>query len=392
MNLRLIKNAGNTAWNEMLARDVILETTYENSRYPEIRQVRYFIYNVAENERYEVMPKTRKLDIFKIRDTDLERKYLYFTQYIPREDLFQIIRFEWQTQKSTVIYEFEEAIDNFFYEKKLSVFVLNENNVLLQTEHLRRNMSDNYEGYFDFSLTLYNRTEEKNYQVIDDNLTRNGITELLPVTDTMCVIKTGYSLFEDHLYEILDKMEVSVESVYLVNIQQLVSDLILEQNGIVMDSLDQAYYRQTIPYIKTDDDYIIYSKIDNETNEENLNFYHVPSKRIISCINRGVVAPERMAKPVIIKHKPYIRLDRTRKTDFLNLYTKQVELSFPAEQTVHQVLEDLFIISESKRGLFGKEKQYLCVYKYPAMTILHSEKCGYENALMKDEILYLFIS
>ena len=222
MNLRLIKNAGNTAWNEMLARDVILETTYENSRYPEIRQVRYFIYNVAENERYEVMPKTRKLDIFKIRDTDLERKYLYFTQYIPREDLFQIVRFEWQTQKSAVIYEFEEAIDNFFYEKKLSVFVLNENNVLLQTEHLRRNMSDNYEGYFDFSLTLYNRTEEKNYQVIDDNLTRNGITELLPVTDTMCVIKTGYSLFEDHLYEILDKMEVSVESVYLVNIQQLV--------------------------------------------------------------------------------------------------------------------------------------------------------------------------
>lgn len=392
MNLRLIKNAEHVEHSELLAKDIILETVYENSRYPDIKKIRYYIYNVATNERYEILPKVHKLNIFKIRDTSLERKYLYITQYNPREDIFQIVRYDWQIQKAGLLYRFEEPIDHFFSEKRLSIFVLNENNLLLQTESLRRNMSDNYEGYFDFSLTLYNRTENKHYEVVDDNLVRNGITELIPVTDTVCVIKTGYSLFEDDRYTVLDKMEVSVESVCLVNVQQLVSDLIIGQNGIVMDSLDQTYYKQTIPYVRVEDGYVIYSKIDNENNEENVIFYHAASKKILSCINRGVVNTERMANPMIIKHKPYIRMNRTKKTDFLNLHTKQVELSFPNEQKVQNVLDDVFIISESKKGMFGREKVYMSVYKYPSMTILHSEKCTYENALLKDDILYIFIS
>jgi hypothetical protein len=391
MNLRLIKNAASVADSEVLEQDIILEKRFHESRYPGVQIVSYYLFNVQKNTRYEILPEVQKLDLFKIQDTDIHKNYLYFIKYKSRNDMFTLIRYDWRSREWEEVYAFEESIDHFINHKHMSIFILGENNILLQTEAKRTNLNDNYEGYFDFSLTLYNRMEDRLYEVVDDNFIRNGITEMIPVTDTVCVMKTGYSLFEDNRYEVLDKMEVSVENICLVNVAQLVSDLILGQNGIVMDSIDQAYYKQTIPYVKVVENYVIYSKIDNETNEENITFYDVSTKQIIRCLNRGVVSREKMGQPIILRHKPFMQLNRAKKTDFLSLNSQEITLTIPITEQIHCVLDDIIIISERKKGLFGKEKTYLNVYKYPSMTLLHSEKCIYENALMKDGIVYLFI-
>ena len=57
-------------------------------------------------------------------------------------------------------------------------------------------------------------------------------------------------MLEDNRYNELEEDEASLETVSLVNIGQMISDLIISQERIVHTTLDQAYYKTTIPYLK----------------------------------------------------------------------------------------------------------------------------------------------
>jgi len=390
MNLKLIKNAENVEDSILLGNDKILVKEYFDSKYPGIRQAKYYIYNLTTNEKYEILPKFFKLDIFRIVDAGKRKEYVYFVQYNNHDGVFNFVRYDYKTKKILVLYTIHEDIKKFYTDKKLSIFVLDESNIIVQTEKLRRNLSDNYEGYFDFELMLYMSKEGKSYTVVDENFVNNGISDMIPVSDNLLAIKTGFSLLEDDRYQILDKFEVSVESVSLVNTKQLISDLIINQNSIIMDNIDQAYYKQTIPYISASGDYLIYSKIDNETREESIFFYNTVNKTVLTCINKDITNAKKLAQPLVIHNKPYIRVNKSKKTEFLNLKNKKIELSFASDKIINDICGDIFIITEQKKGLFGNIKNYICVYKYPTMAILHSEKGEYRYSLYDGDSLYIF--
>lgn len=390
MNLRLIKNADNIENSVLLGRDKILIKEFEKCKYTSFNQVRYFVYDVISNEKSEILPDMYKLDIFRIVTILQQDENVYFIQYDHDEHTSSLVCYNHQTHTANILYTFFANLEEYHGNIRISFFVLNESNLLIQTEKLRRNLSDNYEGYFDFELTLYKTKEEKSYVVVDENLVNNGISDIVALTDHIYAIKTGYSLLEDDRYRILDKFEVSVESISVVNIKQLISDLVISQNGIVMDNIDQAYYKQTIPYIRVQDGYLIYSKVDNENKEEKVSFYNISDKTMVSCLNKGVVNEKKLAQHLIISQKPYIRIDKSKKTEFLNLKSKQVDVTIPGYKHVEDVVNDIFIISETKKGLLNKTKNYISVYKYPAMAILHSERGKYQGALYGDDTLYLF--
>lgn len=391
MNFRLIKNASTANNRRLLANDKILEWEYSPSKYEGIQQVKYYIYDIRSNENYEILPKIYKLDTFRYVDVSGNKQYVYITQYSVNDHKFNIIKYDYTNDKGNVLYSVKANIESYSYDMRKSIFVLNEYNILLQTEKLRRSIRDNYEGYFDFELELYNAKEDKLYQIVDENLISNGITDMLHINGKLAVMKLGYSLLDDERYYKLDKSEVSVESVNVVNVQQLISEILINQDSITTDNIEKAYYKQTIPYIQVKDDYIIYSKIDNEYSEETITFFHVDTRETFSCINKGITSKKMLANPLIINESPYIRVNKSKKTDFLNLKSKKIEVSVEKTRTVEEVIADVFIITEYKKNMFGKVKKYICIYKYPSMVSLHAEKGEFLECLYEDDTLYLFM-
>ena len=53
-----------------------------------------------------------------------------------------------------------------------------------------------------------------------------------------------------------------------------------------MNAVDQAYYDTTIVSAKIIENFLIYSKVNYESNDENIIFYDIETKEIYTCINK----------------------------------------------------------------------------------------------------------
>ena len=93
-------------------------------------------------------------------------------------------------------------------------------------------------------------------------------------------MKTGYSVAENNRHENLTKEEAAVESLFVLNIQQFISDLQLDQSNLIMNAVDQAYYDTTIVSAKIIENFLIYSKVNYARNDENIIFYDIETKEI----------------------------------------------------------------------------------------------------------------
>ena len=84
----------------------------------------------------------------------------------------------------------------------------------------------------------------------------------------------------------LTKEEAAVESLFVLNIQQFISDLQLDQPNLVMNAVDQAYFDTTVINAKIIENFLMYSKYNYENDNENIIFYDIETKEIYTCINK----------------------------------------------------------------------------------------------------------
>ena len=174
-----------------------------------------------------------------------------------------------------------------------------------------------YSDFFKFDQRLYNLKDNTEYDITDENFNNNGISYIIPISENQCVIKTGFSLLKDNRYNMLEKKECSLESVSFVNISQMISDLVITDNAITLDTIDQAFYTTTIPYIKKEGNYLIYSCVNNATKEEEVKFYNLSNNEVRSCINQDVIRFSDLAKAYVINSEPYICIDKDKEYSFL---------------------------------------------------------------------------
>ena len=293
-------------------------------------------------------------------------------------------------EECSSVYSFESTIEQYLNCMRTKVFVVNNDFILIQNEFLRANLTDNFEGYFDFELSLYSVPENKLYKVIDENLSNNGIEDIISLDENICALKTGFSLLDDERYNKLSKEEVSVEGVSIVNILQLVSDMRIMKQTIVIDAIDQTYYDATIPYIEKNGDFLIYSKVNFERREEEIIFYNYLTKEAIRCINTNISSRSDLGNHMIINNVPYIMHVKLNGIELYNIEKNKVDVKFNEDMTIEAVKNDFVIVSHKKKGLFGL-KNYIMVYKYPLMDMVHKEKGIYKGCLSSnyDEIFIL---
>jgi len=375
--------------------DIILEKEYEDSPFDNLSKVRYFVYHLEENVRVEILPRMDKLEVFNISDCTFRSDYIYFTEYDDQYDgtyAFNIIKYNYMDGTWSKIITLTDDMSFYPFQKQIKIFVMDDSNLIIQRAVVRRNLQDNYEGFFDFSSILFNFVENKQTPITDENLVLNGIDYIIPFTENTCIMKTGYSLLEDNRYELLSKEEAAFESLIMLNIQQFLSDLVLQQKSMIMPNFDQSFYDETIPVAKIVDNYLIYSKVNFEEKHEKVIFLNLSTRESLECINKGIGQQTVLEKTFIINGVPHIRIDKQNKTDFFNLEAKDISLSFNNTVDVVFVNNNIIVTSKEKKNVLGGYKDYVNIHKYPDPEIILQEKGRFVGAVASDDdTTYIFL-
>lgn len=392
MKIRIIKNSKNIG-NKLLFNNTVLRIDKEPSGVPNINKCRYYLYNIELNKEEEILKNIDKYDLFDIRvvlDTD---EYIYFLNIDDIKEKtpnFNIYKYDLVKDDCSLVYSFEAKLEHYLSYMRTKVFVVNKDFLIIQNESLRANLTEEFEDYFDYELSLYSVPEKKLYKVIDENLCNNGIDDIISLEDNVCAIKTGFSLLEDERYNKLSKEEVSVEGVSIVNILQLVSDMMIMKQTIVLDSIEQAYYDATIPYIEKNGNFLIFSKVNFERREEEISFYDYVKKEAKKCINTNITSKSDLGNHMVINDDPYIMHNKSTGIEFYNIEKNKVDIKFNEDIKIEAVKNNFVIVSQKKKTLFGMKK-YIMVYKFPLMNAVHREKGVFKGCLAggNDEIFIL---
>ncbi len=392
-----IKILQNTDWRfgNYLNDNYVLETTEYDSSFEFIKGIKYFLLDLESNERIEVLPNIEKYNIGEIINVSLNSKYLYFINLIKEDDYSKIcvLRYNIFNKETEIVYSFDDNLEGLNETRRLRLFVINDLYLIFQNEFLILNDSKTYSGFFKFNQKLYNLKDNTEYVIMDENINSNGITDIIPVSENQCVIKTGFSLLEDSRYNMLKKEECSLESISFVNIAQMISDLVIMQNTITLETIDQTFYNKTIAYVKKYGDYIIYSCVNNETKEEEVKFYNIVTNETRTCINQNVVRVSNLAKSFILNNEPYICIVKDKEISFLNLTTNKIERKYNKGLKLCKIFNNMLIFMGINNSVFSKKKKtYFDIISFPQSKLLLHEQSEYVDSLVaNNEIIYVIV-
>ncbi len=394
MNVRIINNSLAKKYTE-ITKNLVLLTQDDTHQIGTFKGKKYYIYNIDKNEKYEILEEYRTFEFIEIVDCMYESKYLYFTACKTIDDAKQsidIIRYNYVDNISEIIYGFYDDIIIYDSDKKTKIFVLDENYLIIQHEYLIENRAGNYQGYFDFELSFYSISERESIIVNDESFINNGIYGIWPLGHNICVIKTGYELLTDNRFHLLEADEVSNETIAIINVKQLISELLLKKQKVYMSVIDNCYYEKTFPYIKVVDNYVIYSKYNHGEKIEEVFFYDYTTKEKIKCSNKETYRNQDLLKPVIFFNKPYILRTGEDNYEFLSLEKNKIMFSLSKSYKLRSISNGI-IIAEIVRKSFitGKAKNYIEVFQELNSEPSFRECANYVSSVWggKDE-LYIF--
>ena len=383
-SLRIVKNAEGVN-GVTLSNQCVLLIENKEDKLMDFNYQSYYMYNLENNTKVEIAPNIPKLNIVEIRDINKCPEYVYFANFHYDEDgriEIRIFRYSIKEKNCKNVYTIKDEYIKYEKYLRTKIFVLNEFYLLIQNEILRSNLTENYEDYLDFELSMYNILQEETIKIADENLNANGISDIKLIGDNVCVLKSGFSLMKDERFKFLEKEEVSVESISFVNLGQLVSDIIISKRNIVMNTIEQTFYNTTIPYFRVHGEYLIYSKYNLEQNEETVVFYNYTTKDSRVCINKNENEEISLAKTIIFNKKPYIMIETSNGIEFYNVMDKKTDFVFKNNDKFEYAINDIIIGSIEKKGMFGKSKNYINVYKYPGLSLVHSEKGSFLGCIL----------
>lgn len=388
MNIKILKNSQGFE-GIILNHRKVLEIKSQKSQYNNVNLVKYYLFDLETNEKEEVLPKIKKYNIVEIQDSIWESEFLIFSAIIPLEKnkvQIQIIKYYYMTEEFENVFSFTEDINLFSKDLKVRLYPINENNFIIQFEKATDKNKSNYE------LRLVNSKENISVEIVDQNLINNGIDSIIPVSETHSVIKSGKSIFENNLYETINEESASVESISVINVQQLISDILLSGDNLIQETLNQTHLTSTFSPVKVREDFVVYSIINLQTKEEEVYFYNVNTKETINCRNQNVESMENLAKTYVIDNTPYIKLSTERGTEFYNILRGKVDILFEQDVEVNEYINNIFIVSKIIKKTKTKIKSVLSIYKYPGMNLLHEEKAIFSGCVNVDrENIHVFV-
>lgn len=389
MNINIIKAAGGFT-EKKLEDGRVLQIVESDSQYENVKSQKFYLYNLEKHSHTEIMPDIKKYNLIEINDIKYKSNDIYFTELTDGKDSSfvnaVIYRYNYIDNECEEVYSFEAELSKYNNYKRTRVFAVNEYYILIQNETLRSNLMENYEGYFDFDISMYSIAEKKSYKLNDDKINQCGINTIIPVSANVCILKIGFNLFIDERYKKLTKEETVLESVSFVNIGQMVSDILIGQKNIVMDTIEQVFFNKTIPYVKVKGNYICYSVVKLEDKlEEEVVFYDYVKKTSLMCINSNKDQSIKLVDTDVIGGKPYIIKETAKGCDFIDITDPKNIITLEKQYKLVKIEENIIIATLVLKTLFGKSKEYVVALRFPSMQMLHREKGTYDSSVISEK-------
>lgn len=394
MDIRIVKNAPGVMY-EPVTDGIVLQITEGKCVMGDMLSRKYELFSVNENRKEEIEPEIPKYQLWNIVNLCKPKNYIYFTScYVKSRGRIEVslFRYSWEKKETELLYTAVEELGLYPQQKQTRIYALNEDYLLFQNMYLKTNGMENYQGFLDFELFLYSIRDEKSYVVTDQYLQQAGISYMAPIGRDVCAIKAGYNLLKGNGFQYLNEAETVTEKVGFVNIRQMISDILLKQSHIYIDSIDEVRSDKTIPAALVQEDYLIYSRVSREGSEEVI-FYHYTDKEVTAGIFPNVFRMEELSKPYVLKGMPCILLENRKGTQLYNLKKEKKEFIFGHDTEVKIIKGDLIVVETShRRRLFKKPQTTVQVFQYRERAMLVNEKGSYQTLLVPEEgKLYLFL-
>lgn len=372
--------------------DIILEKEYEAASFENVPKVHYYLYYLEENVRKEVMPYSDKVDIFQITDCVYDSDYLYFTEYNDMLDgtyTFNIIKYNFTDHTHKKIITLKDDINLYPNNKQIKIFILDDSNLIVQRAMPKKSTTSSGIGFHDFSLILFNFDKNKQIVIKDEELNKSGIDFITPYSENNCIVKTGYSIFDSG---VSSEEDASIEKLLQLNISQFISDLQLEDPSLVYNTIDQCFYDNTILKARMLEGYLIYSKYNHDDNEESIIFYNLETKESYKCINKSTHKHSMLNFATIIDEVPYMLMKGSSGTQFLNLFTDEVDNVYPPDYDIQFVNNTTIVSTVTEKNFWNKPKDYVAIIRYPSKKVILEERGDYIGAIASNkDTTYIFL-
>ncbi len=387
MEIKIIRNTNSA--NRMIPKGQnILEMSGVQDSNGAVTARSLSLYDPAQNTVVSVMKEQMSLIDIPIYDCIWDSVDVYYATATEADEnslSINLFRYSADQKSTSCILRFKESklILNGYI--KIRIFILSDDQILVQTEHQKDWAIQNLMGNIEFNLNLYDITDKSCIPVSDMILVNNGINSIIRVNETDILLKTGFPFLEDDRISGLSEDEALIESIYFGTMAMFISALQNATIGSDLKLLNTVYFDKGIVDPGTGGDYIYYSTINYKESTKESCFYNYLTGEQLKVMS-DVSDVSDMKDIYVIGNIPYIRNSYEDRTEFFNLMTSEPDCVFYNE-SFRKIIGNLFVFSSREH-----KSEHVRIYRYPDLDLVCEEKGIYSGGCKINDKYYIYLT
>lgn len=373
MDIKLVKNFEEGMYIPV-NREILLQIIDDNRRLEQFNGKHIFLFNPANNERFEILPEVPKFNVTKIYYGSEERDYFVFTSAKMINEHETQITFYWyqiSLQETFIIHTQIVPTDRLREPDYLKVLVLAQDFCVFETKNGEYGNKDSY------SFLLKDVKNNKELEFQNEELGRFGIDKIVPLSGNLCGIKIGN------------------KTIGVINVNQFVSDMVIGLEKITyIDILDNASDTMQLAHMRKYNNTLLYTKRDVSADSEEVVIYDYDNKVKRVRLNSHISEAADFKNICVISGVPYNFLESDKGTRIINLNTQKTEYKLPADVCVEYVQDDIIVTSEhvKKMSIFRKENDFVEVFRFPDMHhAIYKTRDKFKGCIKHFDDLLIFV-
>lgn len=373
MDIKLVKNFEEGMYIPV-NREILLQIIDDNRRLEQFNSKHIFLFNPANNERFEILPEVPKFNVTKIYYGSEERDYFVFTSAKMVNEHETQITFYWyqiSLQETFIIHTQIVPTDRLREPDYLKVLVLAQDFCVFETKNGEYGNKDSY------SFLLKDVKNNKELEFQNEELGRFGIDKIVPLSGNLCGIKIGN------------------KTIGVINVNQFVSDMVIGLEKITYtDILDNASDTMQLAHMRKYNNTLLYTKRDVSADSEEVVIYDYDNKVKRVRLNSRISEAADFKNICVISGVPYNFLESDKGTRIINLNTQKTEYKLPADVCVEYVQDDIIVTSEhvKKMSIFRKENDFVEVFRFPDMHhAIYKTRDKFKGCIKHFDDLLIFV-
>ena len=373
MDIKLVKNFEEGMYIPV-NREILLQIIDDNRRLEQFNGKHIFLFNPANNERFEILPEVPKFNVTKIYYGSEERDYFVFTSAKMVNEHETQITFYWyqiSLQETFIIHTQIVPTDRLREPDYLKVLVLAQDFCVFETKNGEYGNKDSH------SFLLKDVKNNKELEFQKEELGRFGIDKIVPLSGNLCGIKIGN------------------KTIGVINVNQFVSDMVIGLEKITYtDILDNASDTMQLAHMRKYNNTLLYTKRDVSADSEEVVIYDYDNKVKRVRLNSRISEAADFKNICVISGVPYNFLESDKGTRIINLNTQKTEYKLPADVCVEYVQDDIIVTSEhvKKMSIFRKENDFVEVFRFPDMHhAIYKTRDKFKGCIKHFDDLLIFV-